>query len=71
MIKFTIKKRYLENLRRKIGFLFILIFQLLLFCSGLLLIQNKTELAEYVGNYAYYSLVIGVIIIVIDRFSNR
>jgi Gpi18-like mannosyltransferase len=55
-----------EYLRENPGALFIIFFQILLIICAILLIQGKSTLADDIAVYAYYSLVIGVILQIIS-----
>ena len=57
----------MENL----GFPFIAGFLLLLFSSAILLAAGKAYLAEPIANFAYFSLVAGVVLQLICLSKNR
>ena len=48
--------------RRNMGVLFVIIFQILLLSCAALLIWGYSNLANEVAIYAYYSLVVGVVL---------
>ena len=62
-MKITINiTRIVRYLRQNFGAPFVIVFQLLLLVCAALLIRGYSTLADEVAIYAYYSLVIGVVL---------
>ena len=57
--------------RRNPGSLFIVAFQILIVSAGALLASGNPIVANEVANYAFYSVVIGVAIYIIQLFRER
>jgi len=57
--------------RQNPGALFIIVFQLLLSACAILLIGGYSSLADDVAVYAYYSLVVGVLLQLVSFIKHR
>jgi hypothetical protein len=63
--------KIIKYLRQNLGVLFIIIFQILLLSCAFLLIRGYSDLANGVAIYAYYSLVIGVVLHLVSFLYHR
>lgn len=71
ILEFKIKKKTLEQIKRNFSNYFIISFQFLLFFSGVLIYQNKLMMSEYVGNIAFYFLIIGFLLKMYDNMTMK
>ena len=63
--------RIVRYFRKNFGAPFVIIFQLLLLVCAVLLIRGYSNLANEVATYAYYSLVIGVVLQLVSFLRHR
>jgi hypothetical protein len=71
-MKVTINiSKIVKYLRQHLGVLFIIVFQILLLSSAFLLIRGYSDFANDVAIYAYYSLVIGVVLQLVSFLYHR
>ena len=71
-MKVTINiSKIVRYLRQNLGAPFIIVFQMLLLFCAFLLIRGYSNLANEVAIYAYYSLVIGVVLQLVSFLRHR
>jgi len=63
--------KIVKYLRQNLGVLFIIVFQILLLSCAFLLIRGYSDLANGVAIYAYYFLVIGVVLQLVSFLHQR
>jgi len=63
--------KIVRYLRQNLGIPFIIVFQMLLLFCAFLLVRGYPNLANDVAIYAYYSLVIGVILQLVSFIQHR
>ena len=72
IMKVTINiTKIVRYLRQNLGSPFIIVFQMLLLFCAFLLIRGYSNLANEVAVYAYYSLVIGVVLYLVSFLRHR